>query len=782
MKKLSAVLIALAISAGAVNANPVTVTKAKSVAATYYRLNSPVQNANLKLVYTETEPDGTPLYYVFNVNSIDGFVIVSAEDALHPVIGYSTVGYYGRSPRSRSKGNYKLPDGFVYLMGQYEEAIRSVRKLNIAPNADLVNEWDAYATNHPERLKRPTGTAASVAPLMQTLWDQDPYYDYMCPDSGGIHYCVTGCVATTMSQIMRYWAYPGIGKGSSSYNAKPYGTLSANYAKTSYNWQEMPLMLDTANNQVATIMSQAGISVQMSYAPSGSGAQVVGGNPSAQYSYPNYFGYSSSSLKGGSVSANSSTYTSIETELSAGRVVQYAGQSSEGGHTWVCDGDNTSTSTPTFHMNWGWSGECDAYFDLSNLSPAGTGLDFSSGMQTLTGIEPPMAVARFEATQQVGCAGMSVTFTDQSLAPNTTVTVTARSWSFPGGNPATSTATNPVVTYSTPGTYNVTEVVTSSGGSDTVTKTNYITVVPAASTLPYTQGFENVSFPPAGWTIQQGAPGSYVNYGVYWAQNSVAGGFDKSKSSMSFNNLTWLPSDIGIHERIYTPAMNFTPITSSAKVYFDVAYAPYGTLSGLGLLTDTLNVYYSTDCGATWTQAYSKGGMTLATADTLTCGCDSGAFYIVKSSYGTDTVGYFKPTKSQWRTDTIDLPSAVCGMADVMFAFEDRSGNGDPIYIDNVNVTGSLPTSVNVIADNISAKVFPNPNNGEFTVQLSNSYQSMANSYIKIYNDLGQEVYSTVLNAGNTKLNLSGKATGMYFYRIMTESGKFISDGKLMIQ
>jgi PKD repeat protein len=486
-------------------------------------------------------------------------------------------------------------------------------------------------------------------------------------------------------------------------------------------------------------------------------------------------------MTGSIVSANNATYTSIETELNAGRLVQYAGQSAEGGHTWVCDGDNTTTSTPMFHMNWGWSAQCDGYFNLSNLSPPGTGYDFSFDMQTLTGVEPTMAVARFSGNQLVGCAGMSVTYTDQSLAPNSTIPVTAWSWSFPGGNPSTSTSQNPVVTYSTPGTYNVTEVVTSSGGNDTVTKTNYITVDPTASTLPYSEGFEGGSFPPTGWNIQQGALGSYINFGVYWAQNAIAGGFGNSTHSMSFNNLTWLPAIIGMYERIYTPAMNFTTATNGGKLYFDVAYAPYGTLGSLGFLSDTLNVYYSTDCGATWTQAYSKGGATLATADTLTSLADSEASYVVKSSYGTNIVGYFKPMKTQWRTDTIDLPAAVNGVANVMFAFENRSGNGDPIYIDNVNVVDSaiVPTSVKNITNPASAELFPNPSNGLFTISLQNAQSKCT---VSIYNALGEKVYSTALNVGNTNLNLAGKATGMYFYRIVDENNTLISDGKLMIQ
>ena len=208
---------------------------------------------------------------------------------------------------------------------------------------------------------------------------------------------------------MRYWSYPAHGTGSSSYtqssNPNGYPAQSANYGATTYNWAGMPL--DDANitstastfSAVATLMYQAGVSVEMDYDPNGSGAYVLAadvntGGACAQQSYTLYFGYDPTTIAGyqrtqGGYS-DAAWLNLIETDLNAGRPVQYAGQDpSDGGHTWVCDGYDVNNNV---HMNWGWAGYDDGFFSINNLQTTNGTFNPSTDHEILVGIQPPASV------------------------------------------------------------------------------------------------------------------------------------------------------------------------------------------------------------------------------------------------------------------------------------------------------------------------------------------------------------------------------------------------------
>lgn len=261
-------------------------------------------------------------------------------------------------------------------------------------------------------------------------------------------------------------------------------------------------------------------------------------------------------------------------------------------------------------------------------------------------VSPP--VADFSAAQTTICQGSTVTFTNLSTL------ATSYSWTFTGGTPSTSTATNPTVTYNTAGTYAVTLVATNANGSDTETKTAYITVVAStASALPLNEGFTGTTFVPAGWTLinNNASPTS-------WARTTTAGNAPTTGNSMWFNNYAYNDADDDI---VRIKPLIFTGL-SSAQLTFDVAYAPYNASS-----FDGLEVLVSTDCGSTFTSVYSKSNTTLATAAA--------------------TTSSFTPTSSQWRTETVNL-TAYVGQANVIIAFKNLSGYGNNLYVDNINVTG----------------------------------------------------------------------------------------------
>ena len=195
---------------------------------------------------------------------------------------------------------------------------------------------------------------------------------------------------------LKYWEYPSQGTGFHSYNEDDYGTISANFGSTTYQWSSMPNNISSSNNAVATLMYHCGVSVDMNYSPQVSGAYVITAQSPvthcSEYAFTTYFGYDNSVQ--GVERANYTTDSWIQllkTELDAGRPIEYAGFGSGGGHAFVCDGyDNNDY----FHFNWGWGGYYDGYFLIDALNPSGTGTGggdggYNSGHQAVIGIMPP---------------------------------------------------------------------------------------------------------------------------------------------------------------------------------------------------------------------------------------------------------------------------------------------------------------------------------------------------------------------------------------------------------
>ncbi|HTB06944.1 MAG TPA: GH25 family lysozyme [Bacteroidia bacterium] len=426
------------------------------------------------------------------------------------------------------------------------------------------------------------------------------------------------------------------------------------------------------------------------------------------------------------------------------------------GGLWMADPDGNSSTPPATTGVWPtwifkqWSFTA-TYTGISGQVDA----DVFNGSTTAFNTMTCSAVSvSFTSNLTAICPGTTVNFTDKSTSSGT---ITGWNWTFTGGTPSTSTSKNPSIKYSTSGVYNVKEVVTSTAGKDSVTYTAYIKVAPAG-TLPVNEGFQEGFFPPTGWVLN-----FPVSTDSAWEHCTSLG--NNSSECMYFPANCGSTSNItGERQQLYTPDYSFASAVKP-KMWFDVAYEP----SKVPTYSDTLVIYYSTDCGTTWTSLYSKGGMTLCTT-----GSTTGA--------GTDVNGngcFVPPSSTAWRTDSVNI-SALAGKASVMFSFESRSGWGNIIYVDNINITGSITTSVQNLIDAKDVKVYPNPTKGSFNIELSSAQTEKAQ--VEIFDILGQQVYHALINSGVTSINLNAKP-GMYLYRIMTETGdKLISQGKLIIQ
>ncbi|AEA42628.1 M43 family zinc metalloprotease [Fluviicola taffensis] len=276
-----------------------------------------------------------------------------------------------------------------------------------------------------------------------------------------------------------------------------------------------------------------------------------------------------------------------------------------------------------------------------NLSMVG-----GPGTTSLCGID-------FTANQTTMCAGTTVTYTT-----STTSGISAYSWSFPGGTPATSNAVSPTVTYPTAGTYNASLTVTASSNGTTYpkSKTNYIQVNSNTTvSLPISQGFVSTTFPPTGWTLVNASGGT-------WSRSSSVGITPTAGNSLLFDNYNITIAN-GANDELRLPKADITAY-SSAQLTFDVAYALDATNSGAA---DGLEVLVSTNCGATFTSVYSKSGATLATTASVS--------------------GSFTPSGTQWRSETINLTPFV-GNSSVWIAFRNLAGYGNRLFVDNINVTG----------------------------------------------------------------------------------------------
>lgn len=293
-----------------------------------------------------------------------GFALVAADDAAMPIIGYSIESNWGDAD---------IPPQMQFLMDGWIMQMQAIVSQRMAPTVEIQHEWSRYsvatARFSPDRNYR------DVSPLVNSIWGQGTYYNAQCPSGTPV-----GCVATAMSQIMRYWRYPTIGQGSHSYTCNPYGTQSADFGSTTYNWAAMPASVTSTNTSVATICRHAGVAVDMQYAPDGSGAY----SEDVPAALINYFRYSNTAQIYNKSSYSSNTWdTMMRGEIDNSRPVYYSGSGPAGGHAFVIDGYQ---GTSSFHVNWGWNGSYNGYFTLNALNPGGD--TFNVGQQAVMGIKP----------------------------------------------------------------------------------------------------------------------------------------------------------------------------------------------------------------------------------------------------------------------------------------------------------------------------------------------------------------------------------------------------------
>ncbi|MFO7810662.1 MAG: C10 family peptidase [Candidatus Delongbacteria bacterium] len=304
--------------------------------------------------------------YVINFEG-GGFVLVAADDASKPVLGYSL---------SQSFDHNIDKSNVNYWTNMYISAIKEIRKEKLS-NQKTRNQWDEILSDNLAK------TPGEVTKLLSSTWNQSPIYNMYCPMDGN-SLSVVGCVATAMAQIMNYHQYPLTGKDSHSYNILGQ-TLSVDYYLSSYNWDKMPDALSGSSTQeeaheVAQISYHAGVAVEMMYSSTGSGAF----SDDVPAALMNFFKYDSSisyESRNGYTTAN--WINMLKEQMDSSLPVYYSGSGDDGGHAFVCDGYDNSDY---FHFNWGWGGSYDGYFQVDNLNPGGS--TFNYGQAVVRNIIP----------------------------------------------------------------------------------------------------------------------------------------------------------------------------------------------------------------------------------------------------------------------------------------------------------------------------------------------------------------------------------------------------------
>ena len=340
-------------------------------------------------------------YYIIQEDDEDGgWVLMAADDAIQPILGYSDTGTFDTSA--------EMPDNLKYWLGMYNRQIKRAIELGVTASDEVAAEWTSLRSG----VRKAKAATVVVGPLLTTTWNQGSPYNNLCPTYSGSSRSATGCVATAMSQVMNYWEWPNTGQGSKTYTSQI--THSINFANTTFDWANMKdsyggSYTTAQATAVATLMYNVGVSVEMSYGSS-SGAMTIPW-PSSSTSYAcaknalwNYFKYDADSLKAyyrdGSSYYGYSSWTDanwiamLKAELNKQRPIMYAGSGDGGGHSFVCDGYRDDNY---FHFNWGWGGSYDGYFTVNSLTPGGGGIGsnndntFNDQQDVIIGIVPSVS-------------------------------------------------------------------------------------------------------------------------------------------------------------------------------------------------------------------------------------------------------------------------------------------------------------------------------------------------------------------------------------------------------
>ncbi len=291
-------------------------------------------NGKVKLVFAAEGED--PAYYIFNNEKESGFVIVSGDDAVDALIGYSDTGAI--DPQN-------MPPAMIELLEAVGQKISLVRQGKTT-------------------VRRASRRAAAITPMLTTSWGQRWPYNRMAPEYEEGQYCAAGCLAVAMAQLLKYWAPTSETKAIPGYQTEELGLVLEELPPRTFNYALMRDVYgmfdwDDSAREVAALIRYCGQAAQMDY-DINSGAETSG-------SYlADYFGFQQSYTDKVYYTHMIDWEGLLYEELEAGRPMLYSGKKINGsGHVFVVDGYQDGY----FHINWGWDGSSNGFFDISYANP-----------------------------------------------------------------------------------------------------------------------------------------------------------------------------------------------------------------------------------------------------------------------------------------------------------------------------------------------------------------------------------------------------------------------------
>jgi len=324
-------------------------------------------------------------FYIINFKEEKGFIIISADNRVMPILAFS------------NNGNFELDEkesGVQLWIASNKQFVKGIRKGEIIPDENIAELWNIIDARiepiepgepgehgeHGEPIggdSNPPTIISTVTkgPLLNTTWGQGGIFNDLCPIVDEVN-AVSGCPTIALAQILRYHEYPD-----------------------TYDWSAMPNTI--GSDETARLIRDIGEAIDINWGAESSGLSPNEQKENIPPALENTFGYSTTV----SYSAyDGNDYNLVKNEINGSRPVYMRGGKEEywagifpyygGGHAWVCDGyirtEYTTFSTLYFHMNWGWSGTSNGYFAYNNFNPLLNGeyQDFNYELGIITGIKP----------------------------------------------------------------------------------------------------------------------------------------------------------------------------------------------------------------------------------------------------------------------------------------------------------------------------------------------------------------------------------------------------------
>ncbi|MCF8465230.1 MAG: T9SS type A sorting domain-containing protein [Flavobacteriales bacterium] len=350
-------------------------------------------------------------------------------------------------------------------------------------------------------------------------------------------------------------------------------------------------------------------------------------------------------------------------------------------------------------------------------------------------------IADFYATKRVVCAGDNITLTDNTFngVPS------SYDWALTGATPNTSSSANPTVVYNTPGVYSITLNVSNATGADSHTITDYVTVISGTAVTTGWIGFEGFEETNEDYLILSDGQGNT------WQETATA---FTGNSAIVLNNFSGNP--LGSEDEFQLPSVDLTGM-NNPRIYFRLSYKERSGKS------DQLRIYISRDCGENWSLRYTKNGSSLATVS------------------GTQGSPFTPSSTSDWEQVDVNL-STFANDEHVLIKFRGTSGEGNNIYIDDIQISG--PLGVVDSQSDFAFRVSPNPMTEQAQINLEVVNAGNYNvSICDVTGKLISTVHAGTLSFGNHRFDVSKEqlpSTGIYLIQVDNGQGRSLK--KLVVQ